>query len=165
VLHRLKIDAFSLTHDTTEAMLGLKNLPKFTRCTLNHEAGGLQAAVQHYLHQPSGDVILVEDDGDVHQLQARLEQLAEVVEPGRKLIVIGAVNDIGFYRKIVSLGVADYLLSPASIDEIVASVEHATHDPERPTRGRLLAFMGARGGVGSSTVAQNIAWLVSATFV
>ena len=164
MLHRLKIDAFSLTHDTAEAALGLKNLPKFARSTVNHQPGGLQAAVQYYLHQPSGDVILVEDDGDTHQLNARLEQLAEVVEPGRKLIVIGAVNDIGFYRKVVSLGVADYLLSPSSIEDLAASIERATHDPERPTRGRLLTFMGARGGVGSSTVAQNVAWLLSSSF-
>lgn len=164
MLHRLKIDAFSLTHDTAEAALGLKNLPKFARCAVNHQSGGLQAAIQYYLHQPSGDVIVVEDDGDAHQLNARLEQLAEVVEAGRKLIVVGAVNDIGFYRKIVSLGVADYLLSPASIDDISSSIERATHDPERPTRGRLLTFMGARGGVGSSTVAQNVAWLLSTTF-
>lgn len=161
MLHRLKIDAFSLTHDTEEAVLGLRNLPKFTRCAVNHQAGGLQAAIQYYLHQPSGDAILVEDDGDIHQLSARIEQLAEVVEPGRKLIVIGAVNDISFYRKVVSLGIADYLLSPSSIEEIATSIEHATHDPTRPVRGRLLTFMGARGGVGSSTVAQNVAWQIS----
>lgn len=161
MLHRLKIDAFSLTHDTAEAALGLRNLPKFTRCSIQHDSGGLQAAIQHFHHQPSGDVIIVEDDGDVHQLHARLEQLAEVVEPGRKLIVIGTVNDIGFYRKVLSLGVAAYLLSPASIEDIAVSIEQATHDPERPTHGRLLTFMGARGGVGSSTIAQNVAWQIS----
>lgn len=161
MLHRLTIDSFTLTHDTAEAALGLKNLPKFTRCTVNHHTGGLQAAVQHYINHPSGEVIIVEDDGDLHQLNARLEQLAEVVEPGRKLIVVGAINDIGFYRKIVSLGVADYLLSPAQIDEIAASIEQVTHDPQRPTRARLLTFMGSRGGVGSSTIAQNVAWLLS----
>jgi pilus assembly protein CpaE len=164
VLHRLKIDAFTLTHDTEEAALALRNLPKFSRCPLHHQSGGLQAAVQYYMNQPSGDVILVEDDGNTAQLQARLEQLAEVVEPGRKLIVIGAVNDIGFYRQVVSMGVADYLLSPASIDEISASIERSTHDPQRPTHGRLLTFMGARGGVGSSTVAQNAAWLLAHEF-
>jgi len=164
VLHRLVIDSFTLTHDTEEATLGLKNLPKFSRMTVNNMPGGLQAAVRHYLDHPSGDVIIVEDDGDVNQLHARLEQLAEVVEPGRKLVVVGAVNDIGFYRKIVSLGVADYLLSPASIDEIGASVERATHDPQRQTHGRLLGFMGARGGVGSSTIAHNVAWLLSTEF-
>jgi len=164
VLHRLKIDAFTLTHETAEAALALHNLPKFARCPVQHQSGGLQAAVQHYMQQPSGDVIIVEDDGDVGQLHSRLEQLAEVVEPGRKLIVIGAVNDIGFYRKIVSLGVADYLLSPASVDEISASIERATHDPQRPTHGRLLTFMGARGGVGSSTIAQNVSWLLAKEF-
>jgi pilus assembly protein CpaE len=164
VLHRLTIDSFTLTHDTAEATLGLKNLPKFTRCTVNHQTGGLQAAIRHYIDHPSGEVIIVEDDGDLHQLNARLEQLAEVVEPGRKLIVVGAINDIGFYRKIVSLGVADYLLSPAPIGEIASSIEQVTLDPSRPTRARLLSFMGARGGVGSSTIAQNVAWLLSTDF-
>ncbi len=164
MLHRLTIDSFTLTHDTAEAALGLKNLPKFTRSTVNHLAGGLQAAIRHYIDHPSSEVIVVEDDGDLHQLQSRLEQLSEVVEPGRKLIVVGAVNDIGFYRKIVSLGVADYLLSPASIDELAGSIERVSHDPQRPARGRLLTFMGARGGVGSSTIAQNVAWLLSVDF-
>jgi pilus assembly protein CpaE len=164
VLHRLTIDAFTLTHDTAESALGLKNLPKFTRSTINHQSGGLQAAIRHYIDHPSAEVIIVEDDGDLHQLQARLEQLSEVVEPGRKLIVVGAINDIGFYRRIVSLGVADYLLSPAEIEDLAASVERVSHDPQRPTRGRLLSFMGARGGVGCSTIAQNVAWILSTEF-
>jgi pilus assembly protein CpaE len=164
VLHRLTIDSFTLTHDTAESVLGLKNLPKFTRSTVNHQTGGLQAAIRHYIDHPSSEVIIVEDDGDLSQLQARLEQLSEVVEPGRKLIVVGAVNDIGFYRRIISLGVGEYLLSPAQIDDLAASIERVTHDPQRPTRGRLLTFLGARGGVGCSTVAQNVAWILSTDF-
>ncbi len=158
MLHRIKIDAFTLAPETAEAALGLKNVPKFTRNQINHHTGGLTAAVHHYADRPSSDIILVEDDGNIDELSKRLEALALVVEPGRKLIVIGAVNDIGFYRRMLSLGVAEYLVSPASINDILTAIEHITHDPRGASKARLLSFLGARGGVGSSTIAQSVAW-------
>jgi len=158
VLQRFNIDACTLRHETTEAALGLKNLPKFARSQVQHHAGGLDAAIRYYADNPSADIIIVEDDGDVEVLNSRIDALAQVVEPGRKLIVIGSVNDIGVYRRMLSMGVADYLLSPCTIDDLAAAIDHATHDPQGPAQGKVFAFIGARGGVGSSTVAQNTAW-------
>jgi pilus assembly protein CpaE len=81
-----------------------------------------------------------------------------VVEPGRKLIVVGAVNDISVYRRIVSLGVTDYLVSPLSLEGMMDAIERAAHDPKGPERCKFVAVTGARGGVGASTIAHNMAW-------
>ena len=159
--HRLSIDVFSLTPETAESALGLKNLPAFFRAVIKPHAGGLVAALGHYADNGASQVILVEDDGNADDLLKRLEGLASVVEPGRKLIVIGAVNDISIYRRIMAMGVADYLLSPASIDDLSASIDRATHDPQAAAKGKVIGFYGLRGGVGSSTIAHNVAWLLA----
>ena len=164
MLHRLTVDAFTLTPETSESAIGLRNLPTFSRANIHHHAGGLVAAVNHYMNSPSNDIIIVEDDGDADQLASRLEALSHVVEPGRKLIVIGSVNDIGIYRRMIAMGVAEYLVSPSSIEELVSAIEHVTHDPQGPSRGKVLAFFGARGGVGTSTVAHNVAWCLGHEF-
>lgn len=161
MLHRLSVDAFTLSPETSESAMGLKNLPAFSRANIHLYQGGLVAAVERYVDKPSSDVIIVEDNGNAEELAKRLEALAHVVEPGRKLIVAGAVNDIGIYRRMISMGVAEYLVSPCSIDELVSAIEHVTHDPQGPARGKVLAFVGARGGIGSSTVAHNVAWCLA----
>jgi len=164
LLHRLTVDAFTLTPETSESAIGLKNLPTFSRANIHHRPGGLAVAVTHYMNNSSSDIIIVEDDGNAEQLASRLESLSHVVEPGRKLIVVGSVNDIGIYRRMISMGVAEYLVSPSSIEELVSAIEHVTHDPQGPARGKVLAFFGARGGVGTSTIAHNVAWCLSHEF-
>lgn len=159
--HRLSIDVFALAPETAESALGLKNLPAFLRASVKPHSGGLAGAVKHYATNAASQLVIVEDDGDTPTLIKRLENLAGVVEPGRKLIVIGAVNDITIYRQIISMGVADYLLSPASIGDLSAAIERATHDPAAQPKGKVISFYGIRGGVGSSTVAHNVAWLLS----
>ncbi len=155
---RLTIDAFTLTSETAEAALGIKNVPAFFRATAHQRIGGLQAAVRYFAENASPQVIIVEDDGDAAALNQRLEALSDVVEPGRKLIVIGAVNDITFYRRLISMGVAEYLLSPCGINDLIGAIERVTHDPHAISKGKTFTFVGARGGTGSSTVAHNVAW-------
>jgi pilus assembly protein CpaE len=47
---------------------------------------------------------------------------------------------------------------------VVETVLGIYRDPASVPRGRIIAFFGARGGVGSSSVAQNVAWLLAQTF-
>lgn len=156
--YRLTIDVFAIRDETAAAGKALAEQRNFSRCKVAVREGGLQRAITHYADHPSPNLIIVEDDGDNDTLQGRLDGLAQVVEPGRKLIVVGAVNDISVYRRIVSLGVTDYLVSPLRLEAMMDAIERAAHDPKGPERCRYIAVMGARGGVGSSTVAQNLAW-------
>jgi pilus assembly protein CpaE len=90
-----------------------------------------------------------------------------------RVIAIGAVNDINLYREMVEAGLSDYLVKPISEKAITLALDHAVHrksapvsEPEAkavPDTGKrsLVAVMGTRGGVGASTVAMNLAWLMA----
>lgn len=156
--YRLTIDVFCHADQTSASAKALGEQRAFARCKISVRDGGLARAVTHYADHPSPHLIIVEDDGDTSTLQSRLDGLAQVVEPGRKLIVVGAVNDISVYRRIVSLGVTDYLVSPLSLEGMMDAIERAAHDPKGPERCKFIAVAGARGGVGSSTIAHNLAW-------
>ncbi len=159
--YRLTIDVFAINEQTASAGKALAEQRAFTRCKVAVREGGLARAVTHYADHPSPHLIIVEDDGDDDTLQGRLDGLAQVVEPGRKLIVVGSVNDISVYRRIVSLGVTDYLVSPLKLEAMMDAIERAAHDPKGPERCKYIAVMGARGGTGSSTIAHNLAWAAS----
>ncbi|MGH6892162.1 MAG: cellulose synthase operon protein YhjQ/BcsQ [Dongiaceae bacterium] len=156
--YRLSIDVFCHAEQTSASAKALGEQRAFARCKVSVRDGGLARAVTHYADHPSPHLIIVEDDGDTGTLQSRLDGLAQVVEPGRKLIVVGAVNDISVYRRIVSLGVTDYLVSPLSLEAMMDAIERAAHDPKGPERCKFVAVAGARGGVGASTIAHNMAW-------
>ncbi len=93
-----------------------------------------------------------------------LTELTQLCGPSTRFLAIGAVNDVSLYRQLVGLGIADYLVKPVSsevlcdaltaaarADETAASAQRSTH---------LFAFVGARGGVGTTTMAIATAWLL-----
>jgi pilus assembly protein CpaE len=163
VIHRFSIEAFPLSRETEAALEGLRAEREFSKVKLAILFGGLPRAVKHYADNPSPRVIIVEDPSGIDQLLKNLEQMAEVVEPGRKVIVIGSINDVQVYRRLVSQGVAEYLVGPVSTQEIVEAVVESIRDPLQKEQGRLISFIGARGGVGSTTVAANTAWTLADT--
>jgi pilus assembly protein CpaE len=161
VIHRFNIEAFPLSRETEAALEGLRAEREFAKVKLSILFGGLPRAVKHYADNPSPRVLIVEDPSGIDQLLKNLEQLADVVEPGRKVIVIGSINDVQVYRRLVNQGVAEYLVGPVSTQEIVEAVVEAIRDPSAKVQGRLISFIGARGGVGSTTVAANTAWTLA----
>src|SRR5215469_6467658 len=88
VIHRFNIEAFPLSRETEAALEGLRAEREFSKVKLAILFGGLPRAVKHYADNPSPRVIIVEDPSGIDQLLKNLEQMAEVVEPGRKVIVI-----------------------------------------------------------------------------
>jgi len=64
----------------------------------------------------------------------------------------------------VSQGVSDYIVRPKSPLHVIKSIAELYIDPSAPPIGKTIAFVGARGGVGSSTIAHNVAWSVAEEF-
>lgn len=158
MIHRFNIEAFPLTKETEAAVEGLRNEREFAKVKLSVMFGGLPRAIKHYHDNPSPRVMIVEDPSTIEQLLKNLEGLAEVVEPGRKVIVIGSINDVQVYRRLVSQGVTEYMVAPVTTQQLVETIAEAVADPTAQSRGRLIACMGSRGGVGNTTVATNLAW-------
>ncbi|MBX9814169.1 MAG: pilus assembly protein CpaE [Proteobacteria bacterium SG_bin5] len=130
--------------------------------------GGLRNAVQTLSVAASPQILFVDlsESGDpLNDINA----LAEVCEPGTVVIAAGQVNDVRLYRDLVASGIQDYLLKPLSPDllrEAFATAQALLNAPkpvdlgvERPHCS--IAVIGTRGGVGASTIATSLAWLIS----
>lgn len=130
--------------------------------------GGLRNAVQSLSVSASPNILFVDlsESGDpLNDINA----LAEVCEPGTVVIATGEVNDVRLYRDLVASGIQDYLLKPFSADQLREAFTHAQavlngpkHSDVAADRPHMTAaIVGARGGVGASTIAASLAWLFS----
>lgn len=130
--------------------------------------GGLRNAVQSLSVSASPQVLLVDlsESGDpINDING----LAEVCEPGTVVIAMGQVNDVRLYRDLMMSGLQDYLLKPVSPDALRDAVTHAqmilnapkNDDGVKDHPHLSTAIIGTRGGVGASTIASSIAWLLS----
>jgi pilus assembly protein CpaE len=81
-----------------------------------------------------------------------------VCDPSTKVVIIGRVNDIALYRELVRQGISEYIVRPRSPMQLIKTISSLYVDPAAPPIGKTIAFVGARGGVGSSTIAHNVAW-------
>lgn len=161
VIYRVHIEAFAIKPEVREALEQAKEYRDLAKSRFTVFDGGLRYAVEHYASNPTPQLILVEEDADDDTMLQHLEQLAEVCDPETKVVVIGAVNDVNVYRHLIAQGVSEYLVTPVSARDIVECVSGIFADPSAAPRGKLIAFYGARGGVGSSVLAQNAAWGLS----
>ena len=161
MIHRFSIEAFPQSKETEAALAALTSEREFAKTKLTVHFGGMSRAAKHYVDNPSPQFIIVEENGISDDIQRGLESLADVVEPGRKVIVIGTVNDVQAYRRLISEGVSEYLVGPVSTADIAAAIVGCIKDASSAPKGRVISFIGSRGGVGSSTLATNLAWTLA----
>jgi pilus assembly protein CpaE len=134
---------------------------RLARATTEVRPGGLVEALEHYQNQPTPPLIIVESVEPAQHLLTGLDRLAEVCDPGTKVIVVGSHNDIGLYRELMRRGVSEYLVPPLQTLQLIRAVTTLYTDPATPFIGRTLAFLGAKGGAGSSTLAHNVAFQIA----
>jgi pilus assembly protein CpaE len=90
-----------------------------------------------------------------------LDRLAEVCDPATKVIVVGRHNDVELYRDLMRRGASEYLVAPLSPLQLIEVISGLYLDPAAKPVGRVIAFVGARGGAGSSTIAHNVGWYIA----
>src|SRR5207248_2076590 len=117
-------------------------------------------AVEAYRGAPGANVIVVEADGR-NDVLAGLDQLASVCDAGTRVVGIGRINDVSLYRELVRRGVSDYVIAPVGTLDVVRSICNLFSAPEAKSVGRIIAVVGAKGGVGASTIAHNVAWAIA----
>jgi pilus assembly protein CpaE len=128
--------------------------------------GGLRNAVQSLSVSASPNILFVDLSESADPLND-INALAEVCEPGTIVIAAGTVNDVRLYRDLVASGIHDYLLKPFTVDQLRDCFSHAQAILSGP-RGEtqvdrphvMTAVIGVRGGVGASTIATSLAWLL-----
>ena len=154
---RVSVQAFCETVETAAAVQSAGEDRRLGKAHLKIQMGGMAAAIEAYRTAPTPNVIVLETGGR-NDILAGLDQLATVCDPGTRVIVIGRVNDVTLYRELVRRGVSDYVISPIETLDVVRSICGLFSAPEAKAVGRIIAIIGAKGGVGASTIAHNVAW-------
>ena len=157
-LPRIAIHAFCDRGETAGAIQAMSQDWRMARTNLKVYMGGLPAAIEYYKNETTPGLVMIESGLRGPELFSWLEQLASVVAQGTKVVLIGAVNDIRLYRELMEKGLSDYLVPPFHPLSLIRSISDLYADPDQPFVGRVVAFFGAKGGVGSSTLSHNIAW-------
>lgn len=126
-------------------------------------AGGLSAALEWYKSHPTPSLVIVESLDTESSLFEGLDQLSQVCDPSTKVMVIGRANDVALYRDLVRRGVSEYLVGPLQPLQLIDAVSSLYQNPSSPFVGRTIAVIGAKGGVGASVMAHNLAYAFSQT--
>ncbi len=157
---RVSVQAFCETVETAAAVQSAGEDRRLGKAHLKIQMGGMAAATEAYRSAPTPNVIVLETDsrGDI---LAGLDHLATVCDPGTRVVVIGRINDVGLYRELVRRGVSDYVIAPVTTIDVVRSICNLFSAPESKSVGRIIAVVGAKGGVGASTIAHNVAWAIA----
>ncbi|TPI22589.1 CtpF protein [Mesorhizobium sp. B3-1-9] len=161
---RISIQAFCETEGVANPVERAGEDRRMAKAHLKVHMGGIPTAIEFYQSAPTPNLILLESRSEPQQLLEQLGQLAEYCDPSSKVVVIGHYNDVGLYRELIRSGISEYVIAPVSMTDIVSVVSSIFVDPESEPIGRSIAFIGAKGGVGSSTIAHNVAWAMSSLF-
>lgn len=110
------------------------------------------------------EIVLVDLSGEVQPINAMID-LAEVVEAGTMVFVIGDIRDVNFYRSVTKgMGVLEYLPKPltkfAVETHFLNLIKAGSQALTEARGGRMIAVAGVRGGIGASTIAANLAWVI-----
>jgi pilus assembly protein CpaE len=158
---RVSIQAFCENADTAAAMQAAGEDRRMAKAHLKIQMGGIAAAAEAYRNAPTPNVVVIESESRHDELLTGLDELAHVCDSGTRVIVVGRTNDIILYRELVRRGVSEYLIAPIGVLDLVRAVSSLFGAPDAKPVGRTIAVVGAKGGVGASTVAHNIAWSIA----
>jgi pilus assembly protein CpaE len=161
---RITIHAFWDSPETAEAIETAAKDRLMARAHVAIRGGGTAGAVEFFQEATTPNLIVVESRSVDDALLDELDRLAEICEAGTKVMVIGHTNDIHLYRELTSRGVTEYLLAPINPVSLIAAISKIYSDQSSAKLGQVYAFIGAKGGVGSSTIAHNVAWTIAHRF-
>lgn len=109
--------------------------------------------------QTSPDTALIDIDSDEEKALQLLADL-KADHPSCGLIVVSSRTDGQLILKAMRAGAAEFLNSPVQIEELVNALDRVTSSPDgnkRSKSGSIISVAGASGGVGSTSIAVNLA--------
>lgn len=96
-----------------------------------------------------------------------IKKLVSKTPKQTKIIVLGEQNDITLYKNLLALGVNDYIALPIDPQNFLQLLSFKLDSNTRVkdhallSQGKIISFLGARGGIGTSTLCVNTAWRMS----
>jgi pilus assembly protein CpaE len=158
---RVSVQAFCETVETAAAVQAARDDRRLGKTHVKIQMGGVAAAVEAYRSSPTPNVVILESENRAEDILNGLDQLAEVCDAGTRVIVVGRINDVTLYRELTRRGISDYLIAPVGTIDIVRAICGLYSSPDAKPVGRIVAVVGAKGGVGASTVAHNVGWAIA----
>ncbi|HEY1836787.1 MAG: cellulose synthase operon protein YhjQ/BcsQ [Rhizomicrobium sp.] len=158
---RISIQAFCEFPDTGAALQRAASDRRLSKAHVTVQLGGLQAAVDHHSENVTPNLLIVETRLQGQAAIDEIDRLAEVCDPSTKVLIIGRVNDVELYRELIRRGVSEYLVAPLNPLDLIEVISGLYLNPQAAPIGRVVGFMGARGGAGSSTLAHNVGWCIA----
>ncbi len=158
---RVSIQAFCESPDLAAIVSSAMTDRRMAKAHVKLNMGGAPAAVEAYKSAPTPNVVVLEAPGGRDALLVQLEELAQFCDAGTKVVVLGKLNDIVLYRQLIARGVSEYLVAPFGVVDFVQAMSQLFSVPGAKPLGRVIAVVGAKGGVGASTVSHNLAWALA----
>lgn len=160
-LPRISVQAFCETQSVADAIEASVLDRRMARAHVKVHMGGAPAALAAYSSAPTPNLLMLESAADPRQMLGHLDQLAEICDAATRVIVVGPINDVSFYRELTRRGVSEYLLTPIGPLDFIRAASTLYTGEGVDVVGRTIAVIGAKGGVGASTIAHNLAWAIS----
>lgn len=161
---RISVQAFCETEAVAKPIERVGSDRRMSKAHLKVQMGGIRAASEHFQSAPTPNLVILESKLPPLDLLTELELLADVCDPGSKVVIIGHYNDVPLYRDLIHRGISEYLVAPVSVGDVMTVIGELFVAEGAEPLGRSIAFVGAKGGVGSSTIAHNVAWSISKLF-
>jgi pilus assembly protein CpaE len=77
--------------------------------------------------------------------------------PGTGVVIVAASLEPALMLEAMRAGVTEFLTVPLTASELQAAINRVTAHGAAGSKGEVFAFVGAKGGVGTTTVAVNVA--------
>ncbi len=158
---RISIQAFCEDQRLANVLQHAAEDRRLSKAHVSVHMGGASAAVAHYQESPTPNLIVIESSLPRMEMLAELDHLAESCDAGTKVLMVGRENDVVLYRELLKRGVSEYLVSPVSPMQMMETISGLYNNPDSDPVGHIYAFIGAKGGVGSSTICHNVSWALS----
>jgi pilus assembly protein CpaE len=158
---RVSIQAFCETAETAAVVQAAIADRRMSKTHVKQNMGGAAAAVEAYRNAPTPNVIVLEATANREALVDQLEELSQFCDAGTKVVVVGRLNDIVLYRQLMACGVSEYLVAPFTAVDFVQAISNLFRSAGSKPLGRVISVIGAKGGVGASTVAHNLSWALA----
>jgi pilus assembly protein CpaE len=155
------VAVFSHDAETLRNAAEIRNDWRFARVTLDVAPGDVETAIQVFSERDAPALVILQTDTIDEAFLGRLEALSAYCSQDTAAVIIGPVNDVYLYRNLIEMGVSDYLVRPVQKDVLSEVIAKTLVNRLGVSGSRLIAFLGAKGGVGTTALIQAMALGVS----
>lgn len=161
LLPSARVTLYTRDADTRAAFEAIAKDWRFARVTLEVSDGDVNTAIDTYTQYASPELVIIQTEEISDAFTDRIEALGGVCSESTSAIIIGPVNDVNLYRRLVAMGVSDYLVKPVKTMPLSHDIASILLKKIGASDSRLISLIGGKGGVGVSLAAQTLAWATS----